>query len=185
MFSFRSLSGILLFTILLTQVITTGCANRSRYRLDLYMQDSHGRKLADVENTQFIVKSHFVARPDDVEMLQSEDNTLIASIATNWKRGERRVEEVLAFDEIVRYRVFFKIAEPVKIATINLNGNSVAQLSGNYDIASEKKMFTPVSGTLVIDSVVDAHFFATVAGLYRNVEGATMRLDGQFKAKYR
>ncbi len=181
-----TVSGILILTILLTNLVFIGCVNRSRYRLDLYMQDSRGKKLAEVENTKFVVKSRFVPRTDDIEMLQGDNNTLIATISTTWKKeSERKIEEVLAFDEVSRFRVFFNIAEPVKAGLIFLKGNSAAQLSGNYDIAPEKKVYTPTTGSMVIDSVKDSHFFATIEGQYRNVDGKSLQLKGQFKVKYR
>ena len=173
----------LTLVILLTLLNCT--TTSSRYRFDLYMEGSYGRKLAKVENTKFVVQSRFITTPNDIVLQGSSNNTLITTISTNWKQSDKKVKEVLAFDEIARYRVYFSISEPVRTATIELKENSVAQLSGNYDISPEKKLYTPVKGTLVIDSVSDSHLFAKINGIYKNIDGAMLRIDGAFKAKYR
>lgn len=180
--SFRSLS----FALLVLAALSVGCRTAtSRYRLDLYMTEDRGRKAADINGSKFVVASDFGVYDNQIELRKSASNTLILTASTNWKPTDRKTEEVLAFDKITRYDIYFNIPEPVTPGKIELKDNSVALLTGNYDRAPAQKLYYPEKGTLVIDSVSKSYIFATFNGSYRNIDKQPVSFDGKFKAKYR
>ena len=89
----------------------------------------------------------------------------------------------LDFDDYVRYRLFVELPPILEPTTVRLSGKSFVHLLGHYEIPAESKLFFPVSGTLVIDSLAHGKMFATIDGRYENTEKVPLRINGRFKTK--
>ena len=167
--------------VLVGSVLLFGCA--SRYRLDLYMTSEGARKKVKVEKAELLAGSALndpYARQKTIDGLAT---TVIITTGARWQQSEDRRVFMLGFDEYLRCRIYIQLPQTPVADTIDLQGNSFVHLLGRYDLPTESKIFLPVLGTFVVDSVTSKNLFGAIHGQYENKSGALLGFDGQFKVK--
>ena len=167
--------------VLVGLVLLFGCA--SRYRLDLYMTSEGARKKVKVEKAELLAGSALndpYARQKTIDGIAT---TAIITTGARWHQPEDKRVFMLGFDEYLRCRIYIQLPQTPVADTIDLPGNSFVHLLGRYDLPTESKIFLPVSGTFVVDSVTSKNLFGTIHGQYENRSGTPLDFDGQFKVK--
>jgi hypothetical protein len=167
--------------VLVGAVLLFGCT--SRYRLDLYMTSEGAKKKVKVEKAELLAGSALNDPYARQKTIDGVATTAIVTTGTRWHQPEDKRVFMLGFDEYLRCRIYIQLPQTPTADTIDLPGNSFVHLLGRYDLPAESKIFLPVSGTFVVDSVTSKNLFGTIHGRYENTSGTPLDFDGQFKVK--
>lgn len=161
----------------------TSCA--SRYRLDFYLISGGESKKINVEQTQFANLTVLGSPLADNKIVQGMGNTIVIGTGA---RGEREAKvsqyDVLGFDEYLHCQIYVQLPLELKPGSYALQGNSFVQILGRYDQSPELNIFSPESGSFVVDSVASKRLFGGIKmGTYSNPKGAKLTFNGNFKVK--
>ena len=167
--------------ILLVLLSLLSCS--SRYKLDLFMISETGNSKVKVEKTDYISNVRLGDPFGDIKILPGESNVGILTVGTRGFTYKKDAEDFLTFDEYLRNRIYFQFPKPLKTGTFELKNNSFIHLLGRYDWQAEDKIFLPLSGQVVIDSITEKNLFGQVAGKYENRAKIQFEFNGQFKLK--
>jgi len=167
-------AGMLVLTML-------SCA--SRYRLDLFLVKGEDHTRVKIEKTEYLLGAVLGDPFSEDKVIRGDGNCLVVVTGSRGKNLESRPEDVVTFDRFDRYRIFFRLPAAVRPDTLPLKDNSFVQLMGRYELSSEDKMYFPVEGQLVIDSLAGHHLFGTLRGSFENRQKESVTFQGQFKAK--
>ena len=155
----------------------------SRYKLDLFMISEAGNNKVKVEKTDYISNVRLGDPFANIKILPGESNVAILTVGTRGFTHKKDAEDFLTFDEYLRNRIYFQFPKPLKTGTFELKNNSFIHLLGRYDWQAEDKIFLPLSGQVVIDSIMGKNLFGQVAGKYENRAKIKFEFNGQFKLK--
>lgn len=169
------------YIIILLLLSIVSCS--SRYRLDLFMKTETGNKKVKVEKTDYISNVRLGDPFGDIKILPGKSNVGILTVGSRGFSYKRAAEDFLTFDEYLRNRIYFQFPLPLKRGTFDLKDNSFIHLLGRYDWTAEDKIFLPLSGQVVIDSITEKNLFGQVAGKYENKAKIQFEFNGQFKLK--
>ncbi|MCD6248914.1 MAG: hypothetical protein J7J98_01110 [candidate division Zixibacteria bacterium] len=175
-----SYSRIVLATLILT-MLTAACT--SRYRLDLYLLEGEARTKIKVEKTEFMVGAVLGDPTSRNKVEQGDGNCLVLITGSRGRTLDTEAHNLASYDRYVRYRLFIQLAATVKAGSMTLKDNSLLQMLGRYEIAPEDKLYYPIGGELVVDSLAGNKLFGTIDGRFENRNGEPVALEGQFKAK--
>jgi hypothetical protein len=167
--------------VLVGSVLLFGCA--SRYRLDLYMTSEGATRKVKIEKAELLDGSALndpYARQKTIDGIAT---TVIITTGARWHQPKDKRVFMLGFDEYLKCRIYIQLPQTPAADTIDLRGNSFVHLLGRYDLPAESKIFLPVLGTFVVDSVTSKNLFGTINGRYENRSGAPLGFDGQLKVK--
>ena len=171
----------MLFVLLgLLTISVLSCS--SRYRLDMYYVEGELRKEVDVESTAFAINSQ-LNDPFGVPKVITGDRSTVV-IYTGW-RGDPETGFAkfgLGFDEYIKYRIYLEMPILPKPGIIPLEGNSFVRLMKFYEKPPDEKIFLPVSGQFVIDSVKSSDVYATFQNArWENKNGLPVEFAGRLK----
>lgn len=173
---------IFLLLIAITAVFA-GCA--SRYRMSLFLDMEEARRSLKIEQTQYLVNARLGDPYGEQKVITGDGTCLVLLTSTRGDKVELPSKSLLSFDEYLKIRFFVELPEQITPGPIELKGHSFVQLLGRYTLQPEEKIFLVDNGSMVVDSVVKDHLFATVNGHYFNSKSHPLVLDGQFRAKIR
>jgi len=161
-------------------VMLAGCV--SRYRMDLFLiTDGESQKLTIEEST--LVPYSVIGNPyADVKLRPGSSHTLKLITSMRGKPLYTRPEMVFALDEYYRCCFFVHLPAQPRAESIPLVDQSFVQVLGQWEVPTEEKIFLPVSGDLVVDSVVSKKLYATIDGRFENRSGKSLKYRGRFKA---
>lgn len=161
-------------------VILAGCI--SRYRMDLFLiAEGEPQKLKIEEST--LVPNSVIGDPyADVKLRPGSHHTLKLITSMRGKPLYSRPEMVISLDEYFRCCFFVHLPAQPRAESITLEDQSFVQVLGQWEVPSEEKIFLPVSGNLVVDSVASKKLYATIEGRFENRSGKSLEYRGQFKA---
>ena len=182
---FRSKRFRLTSIIVLTaSLILPSCV--SRYRLDLYQSIEQSRRKTKIQESLFVEGVVLGDLMADAKLDLGSGNCIVL---TTDARGEQLDTDVteslfLGFFESLRCKLYLELPAKVVPGTISLPDHSLVQLLGKYELPPEEKIFKPVEGTFVIDSIVEMKtLFGEVKGQFANHRGQQIGYDGRFKVK--
>ncbi len=170
-----------LLPVLLTSMLLVGCA--SRYRLDLYLTGENVRTKVKVEQTQHIPGTVLGDPYRDPRILSGDGSTALVTMGFRGESFSGFTHFGIGFDQYVRHRLYLQLPAVPESDTIALLENSFMQMLGQYDITEQDKIFLPVEGLFVIDSVTSDRLFGTISGTFENPQKVPVSLDGRFKMK--
>lgn len=172
-------------TILYVLTIAVGLASAgcvSRYRLTIRASLENRVQNLKVLTSEYFMDARLGAYPDETTLLPADGGVMLITFLAFSERVEER-EQVLKFDESIRYRTYIQLPRTVKPGTIPLEGSSIVELVGRYAEDRSVKLYRPHAGRIIIDSISGSRVYATLAAEYRNVEGTRLAISGQFKAR--
>jgi hypothetical protein len=161
--------------------LMTGCV--SRYHIDLYLLEGEGRTKVKVEKTEFAIDAVLGDLMSTDKLVPGDGNCLILITGSRGRTLDPETKDLVRYDRYLRYRIFLQLPTDVTPGTISLADNSLVQQMGRYELAAEDKLYFPLAGTLVIDSLPGKRLFGTLNGRFENHLGDTVGFNGQFKAK--
>lgn len=167
--------------ILVAFITLASCS--SRYRLDLYMVSEGDRQKVKVEQTQYVLDAVLGDAYDSRKLAPGEGNVAVITAATRGEEFAKSKMSLFRFDEYFRCRVYLQLPVSPQADTSLLEGNSFVQFMGRYDHPVEEKIFLPVSGAYVVDSVTSGALFISIDGLFENQSEIPFQLDGQVRLK--
>ena len=176
----RSLPMILV----LVALVLSACL--SRYRLDLFQTIDETRRKTKIEDSMFIPGVVIGDPMADSKLDLGDGNCVVLTTSTRGEPLESKVEHSLfvGFFENLKCKLFLQLPSRIKPEKISLVANSLVQMMAHYEIPLEDKLFLPVEGELVVDSIVDARLlFGEVNGTFTNHLGQSIFYDGRFKVK--
>ena len=169
------------YSIILLAILAVGCT--SRLRMDLFLTVDDNRRKVKVESTEYIPGATFGNPMGQTKVHPGEGNVVSVLTSTRGKRGKTGPENVLSFDETLRSRLYIQLPPVIQAGSIALDGNTFVQMLGRYDWTAASKIFLPVSGNLMIDSVTSKYLFISVNTRYLNDRQLPFEYDGRLKIK--
>lgn len=170
--------------LLFVSLLAPACV--SRYRLDLYQSIDEIRRKTKVVESLF-VEGVVIGDPmADAKLDLGPANCIVLTTSTRGKQLETDPSQTLflGFFENLRCKVYLELPTHIKAETIPLVNNSLVQMLGRYELPLEDKIFLPVDGNLIVDSVVDARtLFGEINGRFVNYLGQEIGYEGRFKVK--
>lgn len=179
----KFLRSLLLF-LLLVSLLASACI--SRYRLDLYQSIDEIRRKTKIERSLF-VEGVVIGDPmAEAKLDLGAGNCIVLTTSTRGEKLEVDPSESLFFGffENLRCKVFVQLPSQIRPGTIPLQDNSLVQMLGRYELPLEDKLFLPVEGYLVIDSIAAKRtLFGELNGRFVNHLGQEISYEGRFKVK--
>jgi hypothetical protein len=136
-----------------------------------------------VETTHYAPNTILNAPEAQQPILPGTRSTAVITTSMRGRESKAEGSQVFGFDEYLRVRVYLEFPAPLVPDTLSLAGRSYAHMLGRYEMSADNKIFRPASGTLVIDSVVKKHLYASIDGTYLNPDSMALTCSGQFKIK--
>ncbi len=167
--------------LLIVTLIIASCA--SRYKLELHLTTEDFQSNVKVKSTDFVLDAILNNPMNDNKIRSGNGNVAILTVETRGLKYNRKMENVLTFDEYFRSRLYLQLPEPLTTDTIKLRGNSFVHLLGRYDWKPSDKIFMPINGMLVIDSINNKNFFGSINGRFENSSKYPFEFSGKFKVK--
>ncbi len=162
-------------------VLSLACT--SRYRLDLYLVIEGDEKKVKVERTEYVQGATIADPYADDKLVSGTGNCIILNLGRRGETQQVGLYNLVGYDEYMRCLLYLQLPQELEADTIALSENSFLQLLGRYDVRARDKIFLPVSGTLVIDSLSRKRLYGTIAGSYANNQGQKFGVKGRFKVK--
>ena len=167
--------------LLLLTILAAACT--SRYRLDLFLVQGEDRTKVKVEKTEFMVGA-VLGDPISRDKIEPGDgNVLVLITGSRGRTLNANTRDLINYDRYTRYRLFVQLAATVEPGSTQLEGNSLIQMMGRYELDAEDKLYYPTGGQLVVDSLADNKLFGTIDSRFENRHGEAVALVGKFKAK--
>jgi hypothetical protein len=174
----RLISSTLIVVIAVAMLV--GCV--SRYRMELLLITDGESEQLKIEESNLVLRSVIDDPYADVKLRAGSEHTLMVVTSMRGKPLYTRPEMVFALDEYFRSCLYVNLPKQPVAGTIRLASQSFVQVLGQWEIPTEEKIFLPVGGELVIDSVVSEKLFATINGHFESRSGKSLEYRGQFKA---
>jgi len=172
-------STILVLSVLLAAL--SACT--SRYRVELFLVQGEQRTEVKVEKTEYFVGAVLgdQAPPDNI--VPGDGNCLVLIAGCRGRSVADDAQDLISFDRYVRYQIFLQLPAQPEPDTLTLEGISFVHQLGRYEMATEDKVYLPLQGHLVIDSLSGDRLFGTLDGRYQSRLDEIVTFQGQFKAK--
>lgn len=158
----------------------------SRYRLDLYQSINEIHRKTKVEKSLF-VEGVVIGNPmAEAKLDLGQGNCIVLTTSTRGEKLETDPSQslFLGFFENLRCKVYLQLPSQIRPEAILLKENSLVQMLGKYELPLEDKLFLPVDGKLVIDSIVkERTLFGDLNGRFANHLGQEISYEGRFKVK--
>jgi hypothetical protein len=176
----RFRAGRTVYLLALIVLLGLGCS--SRYRLNMYRVEGEVRRGIDVEETTFAINTKLNDPYGVPKVITGDRSTVVISVSWRGETISGGERFGLGFDRYIRYRIYMEMPMLPKPATIDLRGNSFVRLMQFYEIPPDDKIFLPVSGQFIIDSVKSDDVYATFRdGRWENKQGLAVRFEGSLK----
>ncbi len=164
-------------------ILTVASACTSRYRLEMFTINEGHRSKIKIEKTEYFMGVVLGDPSSTDKMVRGDANCLVLITGARGANMGSRPEDIVSFDRYERFRLFLQLPLTPGPDSITLKSNSFVQQLGRYEVGNEGRMYFPIDGRLVIDSIVKNKLFGTVDGNYENALHDTLSFQGQFKAK--
>ncbi len=172
---------MLVLAIAVLAVAIGGCV--SRYRMDLFMVNGENRQKVDIEATAYVIDTR-LNDPLAENKLGPSTTSSTVTISVGTRGAPNDKDLVLGFDEYLKYRIFIEIPTPLKPGRVALTDHSFVQMLKRYELPPEWKIYKPVSGSFVVDSVRESDLYATLQdGIWKNSVDSTVAFEGRLKLK--
>ncbi len=178
---YNSLNTSVLFALAIILLTMVGCT--SRYRMNLFVYNNEGQSKVKVTNTQYYPGSLLGDAFTDAKIVSGDGSVAVITTGFRGKKIDGVEKFGLGLDEYNKYRLFLEFDDVPKPTSFELAGRSFIQLMEKYNLAVEDKIFKPISGACVIDSLHGNKVFCTIDGAYDNHKGEVITMKGRFKFK--
>ena len=166
-----------------TAALLAAAACTSRYRLEMFTVSEGHRSKIKVEKTEY-VKGAVLGDPASRDkMVRGDGNCLVLVTGARGTAVDSHPEDIISFDRYERFQVFLQLPATLGPVSIPLKSHSFVNQLGRYEIGDESRMYFPLDGNLVTDSLAHNRLFGTVDGNYENSQHDTLSFQGKFKAK--
>jgi len=179
MSTYRHAALLTIIAIILTA--TSACT--SRYRLDMFTINAGHRSKIKIEKTEYFMGVVLGDPATQDKMVRGDANCLVLMTGARGENMGSRPEDIVSFDRYERFRLFLQLPLSPSPGTVTLKSNSFVQQLGRYEVGDEDRMYFPIDGRLVIDSITKNKLFGTIDGAYENGRHDTLSFQGRFKAK--
>lgn len=172
-------SAVLVLPVLLAALL----ACTSRYRVELFLVQGEQRTEVKVEKTEYFVGAVLGDQTPPDNIVPGDGNCLVLIASCRGRSVGDDSQDLLSFDRYIRYQIFLQLPARPEPDTLTLEGISLVHQLGRYEMATEDKVFLPLQGHLVIDSLPGDRLFGTLDGRYQSRLDEIVTFRGQFKAK--
>ncbi len=163
-------------------LLLSGCTSRYRLTLVMTVEEQNGK--VKIDQSEYLPDTDLGDPYADDKLVNGSGSVLITTTGTRMIRSRQAGNSIIGFDEYLVCRLYLQLPQPPQAETIDLAGNSFLQMMGRFERPLETKIFLPIEGQYVIDSVTSRHLFVTINGRFENKDKAPIILDGRFKAKF-
>ena len=151
--------------------------------MDMYLIADAERTRVKVEQARYIPGVVLANYNAEEKVISGDGSVVILNFGFRGDVITDYTQFGIGFNENVKHRLYLQLPGQPDTATVELKGRSYLQLLKHYELKPEAKLFLPVSGKCVVDSVSSHDLYGTIDGNFENSEGASVKIDGQFKVK--
>lgn len=174
------LRSIVIMLAVMTAILT---ACSSRYRFDMHLTTDEFESHVKVESSEFAEHCGLGDPYEEVKTVAGTGSCLVLTLKGRGSLGPQEKEQIVRFDEHVTCRLHVELPTLEKGRSLNLVDNSFVHRLGRYDIPAEEKVYLPISGTMMMDSLSGDFLFATVHGNFATRGRKTLGINGQFRVR--
>jgi hypothetical protein len=161
--------------------LVLGCA--SRYRTELFLLRHDSRTEVKVEKSEYLIGTVLGDPASEDKVVPGDGSCLTIITGSRGRTLEADAKDLVSFDRYDRYRIFLQLPSVPTPDTIALTGSSFVVQLGRYDIEAENKVYYPIDGSMVVDSLAGSRMFGGINGRFANRLQDTIAFQGQFKVK--
>ncbi len=156
----------------------------SRLRLDLAITEAGVAHRLKVDQTQFAPRTVLGDPTSDTQIGAGDANCVVVQTSTRSRlQSPSGKYDVLRYDEVLQYRVFLQLPPEITTGRWPLTDHAFVQIMGRYELPKEEKLFAEASGTMAVDSLSGKRVYMSLDGEFKNPQGATLEISGQFRVK--
>ncbi|MDF1543732.1 MAG: hypothetical protein P1R58_01375, partial [bacterium] len=137
------------------------------------------------ETTELVKSATIEPTESEIKLVPGDGDVAIITTGRRGKTHHVGTQYALAFDQHLRVKLFLELPTKLEKARFPVLDNSGAQLLGNYEMPAEQKVYAPITGEFSVDSLTSTMLFLTVDASFESVTSDTIKLDGQFKMRFR
>jgi hypothetical protein len=168
---------IFLFSIL----IISSC--QSKYHLHFYKIDEQSRQELVPENCSYLANYRIASPLTSTIIAPGRGNLLITNQSGIDPRQKELTVDFFKTESKINYRLYANLPEIIQKDSLNMAGNSICWIIGNYDLPDSLKIYQCREGYLLIDSVKSQKFFAALHAKYFNISGDSLIFFGAMRPK--
>jgi hypothetical protein len=169
------------FLVFFSSLLVPGCA--SRYRIELFLTQNSQRTEVKVEKSEYLIGTVLGDPSSQDKVSPGDGNCLVIITGSRGRTLDAKAEDLVSFDRYNRFRIFLQLPSVITPDTLPLEGNSFVQQLGRYEVEVENKMYFPIEGTAVVDSLSGNRLFGGIDGRFQNKLQESVVFQGQFKVK--
>ncbi|SYZ74723.1 hypothetical protein TRIP_C90351 [Candidatus Zixiibacteriota bacterium] len=170
-------------SVILALLILTSISCNTKYKLHFYKIDP-GKKLELQNEKTYFLKGYVLAKAGSENIITAGRGTMLI---TDQSMTDPEMEDIpsglLTTSGKINFRIFAQLPADLKNDSLNLAGNSICQIVGQYNRAESLKIFDCTEGFILIDSVKSNKFFASLSGKYFNIEKDSLVFQGEMKPR--
>jgi len=149
----------------------------------LHIVDNDKSQKVKVKQTRYIRNADLGDPYHTQKIVPGPHNVAILTTSFSGRTFDSDALPGVQFDEDVRHQVYLQLSGSPALDTIDIINNSLVHLLGRYDWPLEDRIFLPLDGSCIVDSINGDKMFFTLKAAYKNSSGAPLEYDGQFKIK--
>jgi hypothetical protein len=169
------------FLALFSSLLVPGCA--SRYRIELFLMQNYQRTEVKIEKSEYLIGTVLGDPSSQDKVSPGNGNCLVIITGSRGRTLDTKAEDLISFDRYNRFRIFIQLPSVLAPDTLSLDGNSFVQQLGRYEVELENKMYFPIEGKLIVDSLSGNRLFGGIDGRFQNRLEESVAFQGQFKVK--
>lgn len=151
--------------------------------MDLYLTTDGEKTKVKVEQTRYVPGVVLADPLVDKPVQSGNGSVIILNLGFRGSELTGFTKFGFGLDEYVKHRLYVQLPDLPDTATVKLQGHSFLKLQKHYELSPESKVFQPVVGTCLIDSVTTSALFGTLGGVFENPDGVSVTIIGQFRVK--
>jgi hypothetical protein len=146
------------------------------------MQNDQRTKVK-VEKSEYLIGTVLGDPSSQDKVAPGDGNCLTIITGSRGRTLDTKAQDVISFDRYDRFRIFLQLPSVPAPDTLTLEGTSFVQQLGRYEVEPEDKMYFPVEGEMILDSLSGNRLFGGINGRFENRLREVVAFQGQFKVK--
>jgi len=144
---------------------------------------NYQRTEVKIEKSEYLIGTVLGDPSSQDKVSPGNGNCLVIITGSRGRTLDTKAEDLISFDRYNRFRIFIQLPSVLAPDTFSLDGNSFVQQLGRYEVELENKMYFPIEGKLIVDSLSGNRLFGGIDGRFQNKLQESVAFQGQFKVK--
>ncbi|MCX6826685.1 MAG: hypothetical protein NTV06_05390 [candidate division Zixibacteria bacterium] len=171
--------SLLILSLLFFSII----ACHEKYLIHSYIAEEGVVREAQIKTSYYMDGYRISDKPEEILLASGQGTIMITEQILSDQAQGTLSAEIFKIEPEINYRIAVSLPEKVSRDSLNINGRSLCQLIGRFNLPDSLKMYYCHQGYILIDSVKATQFFAILSGKYFNSKNDSLEFSGQFWIK--